>query len=135
MAVSNLQETLLMYTKYKSMLTKQINDVEFNLLAATRKVLDLQSKYNDKQQAYYYYYNQDGMEEYHDEYTYLCEQMEKEYEFSLQNINSWNMELEAQKDNYETRYNEITAHENSFRALLKSNIKIDFTYGGTQQGG
>ena len=134
MAISNLQEALLMYTKQKSMISNNINDIELNLLAGTRKVLDLQSKYNQKEQEYYYYYNQSGMEDYQDEYQYLCEQMEKEYEFTLQNINSWNSELEMQKDNYETRYNEITATENSYKALLRNNIKSDFSYGGASQG-
>lgn len=134
MAISNLQETLLMYTKQKSMISNKINDIELNLLAATRKVLDLQSKYNQKEQQYYYYYNQSGMEDYQDEYAYLCEQMEKEYEFSLQNINSWNVELEMQKSNYETQYNEITTTETAYKTLLRSNIKNDFTYGGASQG-
>jgi len=134
MAISNLQETLLMYTKYRSMLSKQLNNIEFNLLEGTRKVLDLQSKFNQKQQDYYYYYNQDGMFQDDDEYSILCEQLEKEYEYSLQNINSWNLELEKQKDNCETRYNEITQQEKAYETFLKTNIKVDFTYGGTQQG-
>ena len=134
MAISNLHETLLMYAKHKSMLTNKINDIELNLLSATRDVLDLQAKYNAKEQEYYYYYNRDGMEDFMDEYSALCEEMEKEYEYKLQNINSWNTQLETQKDNYETRYNEITAGENAFKSLLKTNIKNDYTYGGTQQG-
>ncbi len=133
MAISNLQEALLFYAKNKSMISNKINDLELNLLAGTRKVLDLQQKYNEKEQEYYYYYNRSGMEDYQDEYSYLCEEMEKEYEYTLQNINSWNAEIEMQKDNYETRYNEVTAMENSFKALLKNNIKNDFTYGGAQQ--
>lgn len=134
MAISNLQEALLMYTRQKSMITNKVNDIQLNILSATRKVMDLQTKYNEKEQAYYYYYNQGGMEDKQDEYRILCENMEKEYEFSLQNINSWNEELEMQKDNYENRYNEIVATENSFRTLLKTNIKGDFSYGGAQQG-
>lgn len=132
MAISNLQEALLMYTKQKSMITNKINDIEMNLLAGTRKVTDLQAKYNQKEQSYYYAYSDGAIEK--DEYSYICEQMEKEYEWTLQNINSWNQELEMQKDNYEAQYSEITQTETSYRSLLKQNLAKDFAYGGISQG-
>ncbi len=132
MAISNLQETLLMYAKQKSMLTNKISDVQFNILAASRKVLQKQAEVNAQQMEYYYYYTQEGMEDFEDEYNELCEQLQKEYEFDLANIKSYEVQLEIDKENYETRAQAITQAENSFKALIKTNMKQDFTYGGAQ---
>ena len=40
MAISNLQETLLMYTRYKSRMNKQLAAIQMNTLSATKKVTD-----------------------------------------------------------------------------------------------
>lgn len=128
MSISNLQETLLMYTKQKNMLSQRLADIQFNLLSATRKTAELQDQYNTKER--YYYNEYSGHDDLRDEYQEICEQLQKEHEFDLQNINSWEAELELQKANYETRYNEITQYESSWQKLLSSNIKTDFQYGG-----
>ncbi len=132
MAISSMQETLLMYTKQKSMINEKISNIQFNLLSASREAKELQDKYNQKEQYYYYqYYGQDDLR---DEYQEICEQLLKEHEFDLANINSWEQELEKEKNNYETRLNEITQYEASWQKLLATNIKSDFSYGGVQQG-
>ena len=132
MSISNLQETLLMYTKQKSMINLKLSDVMFNISAATTQAQELQDKYNQKQQFYYYeYYGRDDLR---DEYQELCEQLLKDHEFELANIESWESELELDKNNYETRLNTITQYETSWQKLLSTNIKNDFTYGGAQQG-
>ena len=56
MAISNLQETLLMYAKEKSRLNLQFNDIQFNLASATKKTLAAQQQYNNKMSNYYYMY-------------------------------------------------------------------------------
>ena len=114
------------------MLTNKISDVQFNILATSRKVLQKQAEVNAQQMEYYYYYTQEGMEDFEDEYNELCEQLQKEYEFNLANIKSYEVQLELDKENYETRAQAITQAENSFKALLKTNLKQDFTYGGAQ---
>ena len=103
MAISNIQETLLMYTKQKSMLNNKLSDVMFDLLNASKDSSEVQSKYNDKIQEYYYLYMQDGIDETY--YQEITEQLEKEREFELANLNSWETELELDKNNYETRLN------------------------------
>ena len=86
MAISSMQETLLMYTKQKSMINEKISNIQFNLLSASREAKELQDKYNQKEQYYYYqYYGQDDLR---DEYQEICEQLLKEHEFDLANINS-----------------------------------------------
>ena len=131
MAISNIQETLLMYTKQKSMLNNKLSDVMFDLLNASKDSSEVQSKYNDKIQEYYYLYMQDGIDETY--YQEITEQLEKEREFELANLNSWGTELELDKNNYETRLNEVTTFEATWTKLMQTNIKNDFTYGGAQQ--
>ena len=59
--------------------------------------------------------------------------LENDHEYELQNLNSWEEQLELDKNNYETRLNEITAFESSWTKLLQTNVKNDFTYGGTSK--
>ncbi len=130
MSISNLQETLLMYAKEKSRLGLQFNDIQFNLASATRKTLAAQQQYNNKMSNYYYMYK--GNMIFQEEYEDLCYELETEYEFNIKNIDSWEEQLQLDKENIEMKLNEISANETSFRALLKKNIQSDFSYGGGQ---
>lgn len=130
MAISNIHETLLMYTKQKSMLNTKLSDIMFDILNASKDNAEIQSKYNDKVDEYYYLYMQDGIDE--DAYEIAIEQLEKQREFDLANLNSWENELELNKNNYETRLNEVTTFESTWTKLLQTNTKNDFTYGGAQ---
>lgn len=130
MAISNIQETLLMYTKQKSMLNEKLGNVMFQIMNATRENAELQQKYNDKQQYYYYeYYDSEDQTIYQE----VMEQLEKDREYELANLNSWGTQLEVDKNNYETRLNEVTTFESTWTKLLQNNIKNDFTYGGAGQ--
>lgn len=126
MAVGNIQETLLMYTKQKAQLTNKISDISFNLLNASKQVSSEQSRYNSLLSSYYYDYYEDDPEQ----YEVLVEQAENEHELELAAINSWESELELNKNTYESRLNEITTFESSWTKLLQTNVKNDFSYGG-----
>lgn len=132
MAICNLQETLLMYTKQKAMINNELSDIMFNMTAATRETTELQDKYNQKVQYYYSLY--EGDSDLSDEYDELMEELEAEHEFDLANLEAWESELESEKNNYETRLNMITQYESSWEQLLSTNIKNDFSYGGVSQG-
>ncbi len=129
MAISNIQETLLMYTKQKSMLNEKLSNVMFNMMNASRESSELQQKYNEQQQYYYYTYADSDP----DYYETIMATLENDHEYELQNLNSWEEQLELDKNNYETRLNEITAFESSWTKLLQTNVKSDFTYGGTSK--
>lgn len=130
MAISNIQETLLMYTKQKSMLNRNLSEVMFNMLNASKQNSEVQSKYNDKiQEIYYQYFDEDD----NTYYETMTEKLEKEREFELANLNSWETQLEMDKNNYETRLNEVTTFEATWTKLLQTNVKNDFTYGGLSQ--
>ncbi len=129
MAISNIHETLLMYTKQKSQINEELSSVMMNILNASSEQADSQAKYNDKQnQLYYQYYSTDP-----DTYMLETENLEQEHELELANLNSWEKELEVSKNNLETKLNEITTFENTWTKLLQTNIKNDFSYGGVQQ--
>lgn len=49
----------------------------------------------------------------------------------MASINSWESELELQKENLETQLNEVSSYENTWQKLLQTNIKNEFAYGGT----
>lgn len=127
MAISNIHETLLMYTKQKSQINAKLSEVMLNMVSATRRNAEIQREYNSKlQDAYYdpdYGYGTD-------EYMIIIENFENEHEYELANLNAWESELEIEKNNLETRLNELTSYESSWQKLLQTNIKNDFSYGG-----
>jgi hypothetical protein len=127
MAISNIHETLLMYTKQKSMISKKLGEVMMNMLSSTQQSADSQSKYNSKQQNYYFQYYMGGQP---DQYELVMEELEMNHEFELAKLNAWEMQLELEKSNLETKMNEITTFEQSWTKLLGNNIKKEFSYGG-----
>jgi len=129
MAISNFQETLLFYTKQKSLINNDLSSNMMNLLNSSKKNAEIQAKYNDKVDEIYYTYYESDMET----YEILTEQAEREHELQLADLTSWEQELELEKNNLETRLNEITSYESTWTKLLQTNIKSDFTYGGVSQ--
>lgn len=128
MAIANLQEKLLFYTQQKSNISMQLSDVQMQQLSATKQVQTKQQNYNNELSALYY--DEDygyGTDEYNEQYEILTE----EHEMEMASINSWESQLELEKENLETQLNEISTYETSWQKLLSTNIKNDFSYGGT----
>ncbi len=129
MAISNLHETLLLYTKQKSMINDKLSTVMMNMLNASKQTAENQAKYNNElNEIYYSYYEADP-----DTYDQLTTQLQNEHELELANINSWEQELELEKNNLETQLNEISTYESTWTKLLQTNVKNDFSYGGVSQ--
>ena len=129
MAISNIHETLLLYTKQKALINDKLSTNMMNTLSASKQTAEKQSKYNDKMNEIYYNYYEDDPET----YELLTEQCNNEHELELANLNSWEQELELEKNNLETQLNEISTFESSWTKLLQTNIKNDFSYGGVSQ--
>ena len=100
-----------------------------NMLNSSKNVAEEQAKYNEQVSDIYYNYYEDDP----DTYELLVEQCEQEHELQLANLNSWESELELEKNNLETQLNEINTYEATWTKLLQTNIKSDFTYGGVSQ--
>jgi hypothetical protein len=128
MSIANLQEKLLFYTRQKSRINLQLSNVQMNQLSATRSSATKQQEYNQKLSALYY-------DEDHgygtDEYSEMLLELQNDHEFEMASINSWESELELQKENLETQLNEVSSYENTWQKLLQTNIKNEFAYGGT----
>lgn len=129
MAISNIHETLLMYTKQKALINDKLSTNMMNTLSASKQTAENQAKYNDQMDNIYYNYYDDDPET----YELLTEQLEQEHELELANLNSWEQELELEKNNLETQLNEISTFESTWTKMLQTNIKSDFSYGGVQQ--
>ena len=127
MAICNLQEKLLFYTRRKSVLTTNITNIQSTILTVTRKEATNQTNYNKKfQEAYYdpdYGY---GTEE----YSQVLEALSSEHEHEQAGLTLWEAQLELEKDTLEAQLAEITQFEQSWQNLLKNNIQKDFAYGG-----
>lgn len=125
MAIANLQEMLLSYTKQETAINEKLSTVMMNTASATRSYATKQQQYNEQVQNYYYeYYEQDP-----DMYYDLIETIENEHELDLARLESWEASLEVQKNELETQLNEITTYKENWTKLLSNNIKKDFTYG------
>lgn len=129
MAIANLHETLLMYTKQKAKLNDQLSENMMNLLNSSRQIANSQQMFNENlNDIYYGYYDSDP-----EMYEILTERANQDHELELATINSWEQELELEKNNIETQLNEINTYESSWTKLLQNNIKGDFSYGGVSQ--
>lgn len=125
MAIANLQEMLLSYTKQQASINAKLGDVFMDLACATRSYAAKQQQYNRQVQNYYYQYNETDPEMYYD----LIEILENEHELDLARLESWESSVEVEKNELETQLSEVTTFRDNFMKLLSNNIKKDFTYG------
>lgn len=129
MAISNIHETLLLYTKQKALINDKLSTNMMDLLNSSKQTAQEQSLYNTKMDNIYYNYYEDDQ----DTYELLVKQLQQDHELKLANLNSWESELEVEKNNLETQLNEISTFESTWTKLLQTNIKNDFSYGGVSQ--
>ena len=131
MSIANLQEKLLFFTMQKSRIGINLSNIQMEQLSATKKEATNQQNYNAQlQELYYAYHDSDP-----DTYSYLLAELQNEHEFELASLNAWESQLELEKDDLETRLNEISSYETAWQKMLSSNIKSDFSYGGQATGG
>ena len=131
MAIANYQEKLLFYTQQKSQISMKLSDVQMKQLSASKSTATKQQEYNAKLSALYY------DEDYGygtDEYSEMLLQLQNEHEFEMANLNSWESQLDIEKENLENQLNEIQSYESTWQKILQTNIKNDFSYGGVGGG-
>ena len=131
MAIANYQEKLLFYTQQKSQISMKLFDIQMKQLSASKSTATKQQEYNAKLSALYY------DEDYGygtDEYSEMLLQLQNEHEFEMANLNSWESQLDIEKENLENQLNEIQSYETTWQKILQANIKNDFSYGGVGGG-
>ena len=131
MAIANYQEKLLFYTQQKSQISMKLSDIQMKQLSASKSTATKQQEYHAKLSALYY------DEDYGygtDEYSEMLLQLQNEHEFEMANLNSWESQLDIEKENLENQLNEIQSYETTWQKILQANIKNDFSYGGVGGG-
>lgn len=129
MAIWNIHETLLVYTKEKKRINGELSSNMMNLLNSSKQIAAEQTAYNQTlDDIYFEYYEADP-----ETYEILMEQAEQDHELELSVLNAWEEELELEKNNLETQLNEVNTFENTWTKLLQGCIKHDFSYGQVQQ--
>ena len=131
MAIANYQEKLLFYTQQKSQISMKLSDIQMKQLSASKSTATKQQEYNAKLSALYY------DEDYGygtDEYSEMLLQLQNEHEFEMANLNSWESQLDIEKENLENQLTEIQSYETTWQKILQANIKNDFSYGGVGGG-
>ena len=131
MAIANYQEKLLFYTQQKSQISMKLSDIQMKQLSASKSTATKQQEYNAKLSALYY------DEDYGygtDEYSEMLLQLQNEHEFEMANLNSWESQLDIEKENLENQLNEIQSYETTWQKILQANSKNDFSYGGVGGG-
>ena len=131
MAIAIYQEKLLFYTQQKSQISMKLSDIQMKQLSASKSTATKQQEYNAKLSALYY------DEDYGygtDEYSEMLLQLQNEHEFEMANLNSWESQLDIEKENLENQLNEIQSYETTWQKILQANIKNDFSYGGVGGG-
>lgn len=125
MAIANLQEMLLSFTKQSTAINEKLSGIMMQTACATRSYASKQQQYNEQVQNYYYEYYESDPDMYYD----LIELIENEHELDLARLESWEANLEVEKNELETQLNEISTYRDTYMKLLSNNIKKDFTYG------
>ena len=128
MAVAGIQQTLLSYTMEKAAVTNQLTTIMFRLTEASKDGLETMEQTNRSRQALAQAVANGSMSSDSTEYNVASQKIEEDYQLQLAEINSWESELEQQKNNLETEIKEISSFEESWTAAIKQNIKKDFSY-------
>lgn len=127
MATAGMIGSIDLYISERDDLTKQDSDILMQITRASGETSEIMSEESQKEQALQQQYGPTDSPA----YEAALEDLKDKYDFKLQEINTWEKELEVQKQNCETQLKEVTSYIESFQSALKTNIKKDYTYGDT----
>ena len=137
MSYVGLLTTVNLYKTQKADLTGELSNILMNITRSSRKSTELMQQETEQKSQIredYMYVKADDETETH--YQVRCEdgqdkldQIEQDFELQIQKINTWEAELEFQKQTKETQVQVTGSYLDSFTEALKNNIKKDFTYG------
>lgn len=127
MASAGMLGTVDLYILERDDLTKQVSDILLDITRASGKTSEIMQQETKQEQALEKEYGSTDSTE----YQAALSELKDEYDLKLQNINTWEKELEVQKQNDQTQLQEVNNYIESFQSVLKNNIKKDYTYGQT----
>jgi len=123
MAFSGIQGTIDFYIRQEAQLTNDVTDILTNITRATKTSAEYATKVSSEREEVKAD-NTAGSTTYENKMN----DINNEYELQLSQINSWESELETQKQQKETELEACTSYKTSYQSMLKSNVKTDFTY-------
>lgn len=129
MAYAGILATIEFYTARKDDLTSQLSDIMLDINQATRESGNVAQQESNKRQTLLNRAKSDSTYADSTEYAQDKQDLEDKYNARLEEINSWEKELEAQKQNIQTEVQATSAYIESYTSMIKDNIKHDFTYG------
>ena len=128
MSFTSIQSSLNFYTMQESSLTSELDNIMMSISSATRQTSDIAQQTSDKRNAIYSNQDASGSSD-SSQYDSELGQVQDDYDLKLATITDWESELEVKKQNIETQLKEITSYKESFKSMLKQNVKNDFKYG------
>lgn len=126
--MAGLNSTILYYTMRKTSLTSELGMVMGRMNNASAESEELMTRVNSKRAYYTKVAIDNPSYALSSEYAFLTSQLEQEYQASMADVQSWEVELEMQKSNVETELAVITSAEEGWAKMLGGNIKKDQGY-------
>lgn len=135
MTYAGILATVQLYQLEKADLTSQISDILMDITKASKKTSDYMDEETQKIRDLKKEYGVDSgssttSSSDSTEYKAALDEIETEYEAKLADVNTWEKELEMQKQNLQTELQATTSYLESFEKVLQENVKKDSTYGG-----
>lgn len=125
MADANLLDTVNLYTMQQDDLTHQLSDIMESISRTNTKSFSLIQTTNDKRAAVRKQYEAGSAQ-----YDAKMDEIDDQYKASLAEIQTWETELEVQKDQLEDKIKTISGYKESFQSALKQNVQNDYKFGG-----
>lgn len=129
MTIAAIQGTLLLYTMQKADITQNLMGIMDNMNIANRNSTELMEQTNEKRAYYSQMAENDPAYADSTQYEIDSDAVENDYQLQLSQINSWDSQMQQEKNSLETELKMVTSYEESYTALLRTNIKKSFTYG------
>lgn len=140
MAYAGLLATVDLYQLEKDQLTSQESDILMRINDATRQttkvseaqvnaVQDLKKEYGQDSSSSTTTSSADSTE-----YQVALEELQDKFNAELAKVNEWEKELEVQKTQIDNEIQELSASLDSYKSILKTNVKADSSYGEVTSG-
>lgn len=135
MTYAGILATVQLYQLEKADLTSQISDILMDITKASKKTSDYMTDETQKIRDLKKEYGVDTgssttSSSDSTEYEVALQELEDEYDAKLAEVNSWEKELEMQKQNLQTELTAVGSYLESFQKVLQDNVKKDSSYGG-----
>ena len=138
MATVNLNELIQSYIRRRNTINLDLTTFSNQKTLASAQVSDLASWKSMQKVALNNEYKNIFATEYKDKYTDYTEipeyqdevaYLESYYEAHMEDLTSWEVQLDNQITTMNTELSEINAYVDSFKQMLSNNIKNDYNYG------